>query len=160
MTTDRESSVEDSPPRLPQAAALMAVHERLSRDSAAALAVTLRQAVQVLTAVALCAPGAQEISVLERALCRQHLADVVALLVAWGEPARPGRGQRLPSALLPQEVAQRLSHAHRADPLPYHQVLGRLLGRLCLEPPGMLSVQDLALLDEIAAAVMLTCRSS
>ena len=159
MTADRESSVEESPTRLPQAAALMAIHERLSRDSAAALAVTLRQAVQVLTAVALCAPGAHEISVLERALCRQHLADVVALLVAWGEPARPGRGQRLPAALLPQEVAQRLYHAHRADPLPYHQVLGRLLERLCVEPQGTLTAPDLAVLGDIAAAVMLTCRS-
>jgi len=158
MTADRESSVEESPPRLPQATALMAVHERLSRDSAAALAVTLRQAVQVLTAVALCAPGAQEISVLERALCRQHVADVVALLVAWGEPARHAREQCLPSALLPQEVAQRLYHAHRADPLPYHQVLGCLLGRLGAEPWETLSAQDLAVVDEIAAAVLLTCR--
>jgi len=160
MKDEEDSRVEESPRRLPQAAALMAVHERLSRDSAAALAVTLRRAVQVLTAVALCAPGAHEISVLERALCRQHLADVVALLMAWGEPSRRARGQHLPSALLPQEVAQRLSHAHRADPLPYHQVLGRLLGRLCLEPQGMLSAQDLTLLDEIVVAVMLTCRSS
>jgi len=158
MKAEEESRVGDSPRGLPQAAALMAIHERLSRDSAAALALTLRQAVQVLTTVALCPPDAHEISVLERALCRQHLADVVALLVAWGEPARPGRGQRLPAALLPQEVAQRLYHAHRADPLPYHQVLGHLLGRLCAEPRGTLSAQDLTLLDEIAAAVMLTCR--
>jgi len=158
MKAEEESRVGDSPRGLPQAAALMAIHERLSHDSAAALAVTLRQAVQVLTTVALCVPDAHEISVLERALCRQHLADVVALLVAWGEPARPGRGQRLPAALLPQEVAQRLYHAHRADPLPYHQVLGHLLGRLCAEPQGTLSARDLALLDDIATAVMLTCR--
>jgi len=159
MTADRESRVGDSPHGLPQAAALMAIHERLSRDSAAALAVTLRQAVQVLTTVALCVPDAHEISVLERALCRQHLADVVASLVVWHEPTRHVRGQRLPAALLSQEVAQRLYHAHHADPLPYHQVLGRLLDSLCAEPQGMLSAQDLALLDEIAAAVMLTCRS-
>ncbi len=158
MTAKRESSVEQSSRGLPHVAALMAVHERLSRDSAAALAVTLRQAVQVLTTVALCPPGTHEISVLERALCRQHLADVVALLVAWGEPGCPGRGERLPGTLLPHEVARRLYHAHRADPLPYQQALGRLLERLCAEPQGALSAQDLAILDEIATAARSTCR--
>ena len=158
MTAERESSVEDSSRGLPHVAALMAVHERLSRDSAAVLAVTLRRAVQVVTAVALRTPDAHEISVVERALCRQHLADVVALLVAWGEPARSGRGQSLPATLLPQEVARRLYHAHRADPLPYHQALSRLLERLCAEQRGALSAQDLALLDDIAAAVLRTCR--